>query len=181
MMDQSRDVGLVDASQNDMRIVVIVVVCQFASSIGSIIVDGRTSPPPSNSSGGSGSGSSGSGQGSGAGLATPPAAPIPPINIKTEAKSSHPPPPAYDSAPRPPSNPSLPPPPLQQAPLNQQMMSRHYTSPPQQMTNAQAAAVYQNRTSPLQSMAQMPSQIVRNLQQRSHHNQGKRPEIKFQQ
>ncbi|XP_039295155.1 E3 ubiquitin-protein ligase TRIM33 isoform X3 [Nilaparvata lugens] len=152
---------------------------KVASSIGSIMVDGRTYPPSSSSGGSSTPSPAAAGSGA-ARLATPPAA-VPPINIKTEAgHKGHPP--AYESV--------APPPPLQQAPSlagggaqaaailgpqhqQQQLMSRHYTSPPQQQMSP--AAVYQqqqSRTSPLQSMAQMPQQIARNLQQRVHHNQG---------
>lgn len=47
--------------------------------------------------------------------------------------------------------------------------SRHYTSPPQ----PGVGPGYHNRSSPLQSMAQMPNQIVRSLHQRPHpHSQG---------
>ncbi|XP_075234679.1 transcription intermediary factor 1-alpha-like isoform X2 [Lycorma delicatula] len=152
---------------------------KVASSIGAIVVDGRMYPPSQNPGGGGvpgnnmvpvgGGGVSGGGGGAGGGMGGPGLPNMSKLH-HGEVQIKHPPP--YDSIatnntghPMSGQHP-------QQHPQQQSHPphSRHYTSPPQPNI---VAPGYHNRSSPLQSMAQMPNQIARTLHQRPHpHSQG---------
>lgn len=135
-----------------------------ASTIGSIIVDGRMYPPNNyNSSNGSAPNVNNNSSSSNSSTSTNTSVGNNNVNNSTSTNSNAP---AMLSVP-PPSNQSQPP------------SVRHYASPPQHPASAPAsvssqqappAPPYHNRVSPLQGMAQMPNQLAARTLHRSNSN-----------